>query len=83
VQFAQSARHGYGSGFSNRSHVPAQALKRAGLPAGAPANVVAARTDRVGGGGLFHDGWRLAAWLVFIVGIVYFYMFMMSRLGTI
>jgi hypothetical protein len=83
VQFAQSVRYGYGSGFSNQGHVPAQVLRRAHLPAGTPAAVVAQRTDRVGGGGVWHDGWRLLTWVVAVVAITGFWMLIVKGVGTI
>jgi hypothetical protein len=83
VQFGQGVRHGYGTGFSNNGHVPTQVLRRAHLPAGTPAKIVAERTDKVSGGGLFHDGWRLALWAVFVVGITSFWMFIVRGVPTI
>lgn len=83
IQFAQSVRHGYGSGFSNRGHVPDRIAKEASLPQGVD-NVTLARESMADPKhGVWNEIWRLVATFAALIAIVFFWYIVISRLGPI
>jgi hypothetical protein len=83
IQFAQSVRHGYGSGFHNRGHVPEKIAEEAGLPKDVD-NVTLARESMADPHhGVWNEIWRIVATFAALIAIVFFWYFVISRLGPL
>lgn len=82
VMEAQAIRQGYGTGFSNQSYVPPSVALAAGLKPGATPEQVVKATAHIYPDRFWPDTWRLTATILIIVGLIVFWYYIMSQLGT-
>jgi hypothetical protein len=83
IDFMLAAEHGYGSGFTDRKHVPDQVAIEWGAQPGISAEDLADQTKETGGTGIWHDTWRYAVTLIGMTAIVAFWYQLQSKFRTI
>ena len=81
LQFVQAGRHGYGSGFGDGGRVPPAVVQQVG--GRSDPEFVTAATNRPGSsGGIFGDTWRISLSVAVLLGTIFFWYVVMSRVGT-
>ncbi|MGH9036937.1 MAG: hypothetical protein ACRD0O_14335 [Acidimicrobiia bacterium] len=81
LQFVQASQHGYGSGFGDGGRVPPEVVEQVGV--GDDVEALVQTTSRPGsGGGAFGDVWRIVFSVAVLLGIIFFWYVVMSRVGS-
>jgi hypothetical protein len=78
-----AAHYGYGSGLTNRGHVPDEVAIAWGAQPGISAQELANRTKETGPTGLWNDTWRFAVTLIAMSATVAFWYQLQSKFRTI
>jgi hypothetical protein len=83
IDFILAAKYGYGSGLTNRKHVPDEVAIAWGAQPGISAEELADRTKETGPTGFWNDTWRFAVTLIAMTATVTFWYQLMSKFRTI
>jgi hypothetical protein len=89
TEYGESIQHGYGSGFSNQQYVSPVVVKRFETKLGRhiPSNITAPQlaklTNKTPDVGIWGEIWRWAATVAALVGLLWFWHAVISRIGAI
>src|ERR1700757_2876822 len=89
VEYIQSAKHGYGSGFSHQYHVPQSVVRQVAVQdhLRIPATVTAKQLSDMTLGnhqkGWFNEVWRWVLTVAALIGVMWFWYFVCSRIGPV